>query len=179
MIDSLIGKLSKNTLKNASNSEVIVHHREFWNIPSSQGASWPHRESSIMPSRRVDLEPPDACRSTCLIDSSKIESECISCWCTDQDSVLMMNYSQLYLGRIYCAIFQFHLCDASCCLWTSSSCRLSNSGYAGVESDDTLWYRIVECRKQLFPLHLSHLVRPVTVINQCISSSSLICILLL
>jgi hypothetical protein len=31
----------------------------------------------------------------------------------------------------------------------------------------------------LFPLHLSHLVRPATVINQCISSSSLICILLL
>ncbi len=49
MIDSLRGKLSKNTLKNASNSEVIVHHREFWNLASSQGASWPHRESSIMP----------------------------------------------------------------------------------------------------------------------------------
>jgi hypothetical protein len=39
MIDSLMGKLSKNTLKNASITEVIVHHREFWNIPSSQGAS--------------------------------------------------------------------------------------------------------------------------------------------
>jgi hypothetical protein len=31
----------------------------------------------------------------------------------------------------------------------------------------------------LFPLHLSHLVRPATVINQCIFSSSLICFLLL